>query len=142
MPPNDPKPTRPHAKPAAATGYFGVTGAVRLVPVSDLIRPISVALIDPLAFTSFRKLEYSAVAPESDLAWLTSEAVTAPLALTSPTRMLIGIVMSLVLVPLLTPNNVTAIVCPLATPVRLIPSALVPLPAVLATLPVPVVIAA
>ena len=124
--------------PAVFFGYLTTPRAYGTdVPDLDFTNETSEALITPLAVTSARKLDAVSDCPVSALVWLTSDALTVPLPFVSPTRMLIGMVMSFVLVPLFTPNKVIINVCAFVTPLRFTVRVAVPLPLVLVTIPVP-----
>ena len=96
----------------------------------------------PLAFTSSRKFALVTVCPDCNLVWLTSDELTEPLPLVSPTRTAIGMATSPIFVPVFTLDKVTDILCALVTPVKLTVTAVVPLPVTLLTIPMPDVIAA
>ena len=87
-------------------------------PERDFTIARSEALIVPLTTTSERKFELVTACPDCDLVWLTSDALTTPLALVSPTNSLIRTSTSFVLVPLFTSNKVKVIVCTSVTSVR------------------------
>ena len=113
-----------------------------MVPDFDFTRLMSPALIEPLAFTSVRKLEPLTAWPDCPLAWATSLALTLPLLFVSPMSTPICTPTSPVVVPLFTPSNVTVILWALVTPVRLTVTVVVPLPPLPLTDPAPPVTAA
>src|SRR2546423_5532129 len=98
----------------------------RPVPILDFTSPTSPALILPLTFTSDRKFVVSTVWPIRDLVCATSPAFTAPLPLVSPMSTPICTPTSPVVIPSLTPVNVTVIRWALVTPVKLTLTVVVP----------------
>ena len=97
----------------------------------------SVALIEPLAFTSERKLAAPTTCPDLNFVSLTSVLLTVPLPPVSPRSMPMRIPTSAMFTPSLTPNSARVIVCALVTPLRLRVIWFVPLAVLLATLPEP-----
>lgn len=91
----------------------------RPVPECAFTMEMSAALIEPLAFTSSRKFDAPTDCPLCDLVWLISAALATRFALVSPSRTLIGMETSPVLVPSLTLKRVSVSVCALATLLRL-----------------------
>ena len=87
-------------------------------PDRDFTSARSEALIVPFTVTSVRKFELVTACPDCDLVRLTSDALTTPLALVSPTNRLFLKLTSFVLVPLFTSNRVKVIVCTPVTSVR------------------------
>src|SRR6266849_8026767 len=106
------------------------------VPTLALTWATSTELITPFAFTSSRKFEPLTATPTCDLVRLTSEALTAALPFTSPTRTPMETDVSPWSVPSFTLLSKTVITWTLVTPVRLTVTS-DPLTLKLLTLPVP-----
>src|SRR5947207_4539147 len=118
-------------------GLYTANPYGRPVPMCDLMFATSPALMAPLAFTSERKFVPSSTCPIRDLVCATSPEFTAPLPLVSPMSTPICTLTSPVVIPSLTPVNVTVIRWALLTPVRLTVTVVLPLPLLLLTDPAP-----
>lgn len=108
----------------------------KAVPDLDFTNETSALFSVPSMVISERKFATATVCPDLDLVWETSAEFTAPWPVVSPTSTSIGIVMSLLFLPSLTPLKLTERCWPLTTPVKLMVRAVVPLPDTPAMLPI------